>query len=82
MNNKLDSMHAVGELTENDTTYNVSGKFWANGCWVSKDNTNLPLQGYPHLFDFQKQHDHDQETMKLMSDEINRLRNIISNQRK
>jgi hypothetical protein len=46
-------------------------------------NGNLLLNegGYPHLFDFQKQHDHDQETMKLMSDEINRLKKIIANQR-
>ncbi len=59
MSNKLDSMDAVGELTD-----------------------KLPQQdGYPHHVDFVKQHEHDQETMRLMSDEINRLRKIIANQR-
>lgn len=42
----------------------------------------LLTEGYPHHVDFIKQHEHDQETMRLMSDEINRLRKIIANQRK
>lgn len=37
--------------------------------------------GYPHHIDFVKQHEHDQETMRLMSDKINRLRKIIANQK-
>jgi hypothetical protein len=81
MSNKLDSMDAVGELTETDTTYNVSGKKWVYGLgWVRVLTDKLPNQdGYPHHVDFVKQHEHDQETMRLMSDEINRLRKIIAN---
>jgi hypothetical protein len=52
-----------------------------NATGEASGNLLLNEMGYPHHVDFQKQHEHDQETMRLMSDEINRLRKIIANQK-
>lgn len=52
-----------------------------NATGEASGNLLLSQDGYPHHVDFIKQHEHDQETMRLMSDEINRLRKIIANQR-
>lgn len=52
-----------------------------NATGEASGNLLLNEMGYPHHIDFVKQHEHDQETMRLMSDEINRLRKIIANKK-
>jgi hypothetical protein len=49
-----------------------------NATGEASGNLLLAQDGYPHLIDFRKQHEHDQETMRVMQLEIDRLKGLLN----